>query len=163
MSDFFAAPKIIALQGLGPRDLSGKNTRVNHYFLLQVIFSMSQLGIKLMSPALKVDFFFFPPLSHYGQQIPNSSHQYSHISSPEFLSVSRDYLLQNDCASKKTKTNKQKTDSPVPVLECIFGTRGQKSVFLQAPTCNWCFWCLGAIKLDFPQQVTAVIIYFNSF
>ena len=59
MSDFFATPKIIALQGLGPRDLSGKNTRVNHYFLLQVIFSMSQLGIKLMSPALKVDFFFF--------------------------------------------------------------------------------------------------------
>ena len=124
MSDFFATPKIIALQSLGPRDLSGKNTRVNHYFLLQMIFSMSQLGIKLMSPALKVDFFFFffffLPLSHYGQQIPNSSHQYSHISSPEFLSVSRDYLLQNDCASKKTKTNKQQQTNKNQIHEFQF-------------------------------------------
>lgn len=37
---------------------------------------------------------------------------------------------------RQKQTNKQKTDSPVPVLECIFGTQGQKSVFLQAPTRN---------------------------
>ena len=47
------------------------------------------------------------------QQIPNSSHQYSHISSPEFLSVSKDYLLQNDCTSKKTKTNKQQQQKQI--------------------------------------------------